>query len=127
MWIIGSAAAVVGLIVVVAAFLLDRPVEADGDAPATALPAGLPRPGDVRSLRFPTAWWGGYDHRAVDAELRELAERYEALYVAAGPSVLAEAERRLAGGDLRPGPTTDGSSAEELEDGGGDGAGVLDR
>lgn len=94
MWIVGSVAAIVGLIVVIAAFVFDQPV--DEERPSV-LPPGLPRPADVRSLRFPTTTWGGYDHRVVDAELAELAERYEALYLAAGPSILAEAERRLAG------------------------------
>lgn len=94
MWVIGSIAAVVGFLVVVAAFVLERPAE---DEPRTASRRGLPRPADIRSLRFPTSRWGGYDHRAVDAELAALADRYEALYLAAGPSVLAEAERRLAG------------------------------
>lgn len=118
MWVIGSVAAVVGLIVVVVAFVFDRPTQ---PAPPTVLGPGLPRPGELRSLRFPTTAWGGYDRRVVDAELAGLAERYEALYLAAGPTVLAEAERRLASGDP---PTAD--SAEELEDGGGDGTGVLD-
>lgn len=94
MWIAGSIAAIVGLIVVVAAFVFDRPV--DEERPSV-LPPGLPRPADVRSLRFPTTTLGGYDHRVVDVALVELAARYEALYVAAGPSVLAEAERRIAG------------------------------
>ncbi|MBW3620986.1 MAG: DivIVA domain-containing protein [Actinobacteria bacterium] len=123
MWVIGSVAALVGLAAVVVAFLSDRPV--DEERPSRLGP-GLPRPGELRSLRFPTTFWGGYDHREVDTDLADLAERYEALYLAAGPSVIAEAERRLSG-RTPDADATSAASAEELEDGGRDGTRVLDR
>ncbi len=91
MWVIGSIAGVAGLVVVVAALLADAPAR---PAPRASLGSGLPRPAEVARSSFPLAW-RGYDPRVVDAHLREVATRYEALYLAAGPSVIARAEATL--------------------------------
>jgi hypothetical protein len=107
-WIAGSIAGAVGLLVVLAALLLDLATEEAGRA--SALGRGLPRPREVRRLRLPTTTWGGYDRRAVDAEIAALADRYEALYLAAGPSVIAAAERRL-----EPAPASEDAAAPEGE------------
>ena len=93
MWVVGSVAAAVGLIVVVIALFSDAP---PSPAPRTSLAPGLPRPAELRRARFPLAW-RGYDPRAVDAHLAEVAGRYEALYLAAGPSAIARAEATLEG------------------------------
>lgn len=92
MWIAGSVAGLVGLALVVVVVLLDppggtlRPVRRVSDG------AVLPTPGAFRSRRFASTF-RGYDPREVDAHLADLAEAYERLYLAAGPSVLARASR----------------------------------
>lgn len=110
MWVLGSVAGIVGVIVVLAALVLDPDVP---EPERPGLPPGLPPPGALRRQRFRLVW-RGYDPAQVDARLAELAERYGALYAAADPATIAAAETRLvaevrepAGGSHAEGAVTD--------------------
>ncbi len=55
----------------------------------------LPSPAQIRHTRIPLTFQG-YDPDVVDATLDAIAEAYEELYLAAGPTAIARAEHRLA-------------------------------
>lgn len=111
MWVIGSVVAVVGLLAVLVALVLDPPAPAPRATPR--LPPGLPRPAELGQVRFPPAL-RGYDPRAVDAWLREVTDRYETLYLAAGPSVLARADAAATPADAAS-PTEAATDAPDRE------------
>lgn len=114
MWIVAGAAALLALAAVVAAIVGDAP-----GGPARRPAGGLPEPGELRRTRFPTAW-RGYDRAHVDAFLAATADALEVLLDEVPPEAAERARRRLSGSEP-PG------SGQELEDGGGDRPGVLDR
>jgi hypothetical protein len=104
MWLAGSVAAIVGLVVVVAALVLDP----RSPPPAASRPLGpdLPPPERLRALRFPSTL-RGYDPRFVDARLAEIVDWYEHLYrcAAAPPEPAAsEGPRQPAEPDGSEGP-----------------------
>lgn len=91
-WTVVALAAVVALGTVVAALLAAgrrlrvRPAPPDWH---------VPTPGEIRGLAFPLAWQG-YDPEHVDVILADLADAYEELYLAAGPSAISRARARRA-------------------------------
>lgn len=137
MWLAGGLAVVVtGILVVVLALLED-----DRDA-RTPSRRGTITAAELRSVELPVSW-RGYDRGHVDALLARAAQALEdvghygvtddtparedpagawAVGPAAPPSFLSEPVAYRDGGGV---PTR--GSGEELEDGGGDDAGGLDR
>lgn len=116
-WIVGAGAAVLALGVVVAALLLEGPAPRHHPGrPGRAVPTSR----ELRDARFRLRW-RGYDPYEVDIVLAAAADALDALAAEAGADAAERAQRRLR--------TARGGSAlgEELEDGGGDGSGVLDR
>ena len=137
MWLAAGLAAVLGGLAVVAAALIER------DTTVVPSRVGPVSPHDLRTVRFPIVW-RGYDPGHVDALLAraaaalEDAQRYGATGPAEGgalPGFIArtfdgdeEPEETEAPADPGPAEPAPGpASGEELEDGGGDGAGSLDR
>lgn len=91
-WIVVSVVAVAVLaVVLVALFVGGRIRQRAMQRPEWA----VPRPQDVRLVRFPVVWQG-YDPETVDLALDALFESYEELYFAAGPRAIREARENLA-------------------------------
>lgn len=136
MWLAAGLAAVLGGLVVVVAALAER------DTTAVPSRVGPVTPHDLRTVRFPIVW-RGYDPGHVDAVLARAAVALEdARHYGAPaeggalPGFIAETfeddEQDDAGGGDPDGPVwsapaESGPSGQELEDGGGDGTGRLDR
>lgn len=91
-WVVVGAACAVGFLATVLGLLGGGRVTRRGPRPPLWL---LPTPSEVGRVRFPLTLQG-YDPEHVDVHLDALAAAYEALYLAAGPQIVAEAEERLA-------------------------------
>lgn len=101
-WVLAAVAALAMLVVVVGALRSGAVEERARPAPP---PSGLPHPDELADPVFPLAWQG-YAPDHVDAWVTRVHHAY------------ATAWREL---------QSDSHSDQEVEDGGGDGPGVLDR
>lgn len=112
-WVLVGGVAAAGLVLVLVAVMRDPEVPAGrAEGPTWDLPTAA----ELRDARFPISWQG-YDPAHVDAWVAAVADAWDALVAEADPDALRRARARLDG----PG------SGEELEDGGGDRPGILDR
>lgn len=91
-WVVVGVACAVGFLATVLGLFGGGRVTLRGARPPVWL---MPTPSDVGRARFPLTLQG-YDPEHVDMHLDAVAAAYEALYLAAGPQIVAQAEERLA-------------------------------